>query len=50
MKAAKLSHCGAAIPKATARAPWRMVTAVAEAPVGFSSTYGQKAADDLNYA
>lgn len=49
VKAVKPYHGG--VPKATARAPRRMVTAAAEATAGngFSSAYSQKAADDLNY-
>lgn len=47
----KWYHCGVPLPKATAGAPRRMVTAVADAAAGngFSSTCAEKAADDLNY-
>lgn len=40
MKPVKLYHGGVPIPKATARVPWRMLTAMAEAAAGngFSST------------
>lgn len=47
----KWYHFEVPIPKATARGSWRTAIAVAEAAAGngFSSTYRQKVADDLNY-